>query len=180
MKKITILTLCLFLSLAQAETNEYKINPGDILEISVWQEEDLQRELRVLPDGTISFPLVGIIKASEKSSRILQNEITTILSAFITEPIVSVFVKESAGNAVYVLGKVKAPGKFVMHQPMNVMQILSIAGGLTVFANANNILIFRRNKDSFNTFKFEYDEVKDGDELDKNIFLKGGDVIVVP
>ena len=110
MKKIIIFTLSIFLSLAQAETNDYLVNPGDILEISVWQEEALHRELRVLPDGSISFPLIGIIKASEKSIGAIQKEITNKLSAYITEPIVNVFVKESEGNTVYVFGKVKAPG----------------------------------------------------------------------
>ncbi len=180
MKNLIILTLCIFFSSAQAEANEYAINPGDIMEISVWKEESLQRELRVLPDGSISFPLIGVIKVSGKSISTVQKDIANRLSEYITEPSVNVFVKESMGNAVYVTGKVNAPGKFIMHQPMDIMQTLSMAGGLTVFANKNDILIFRRTGDDYQAIEFEYGEMEDGDDINKNIFLKSGDVIVVP
>ena len=180
MKKFIIFTLCIVFSSVQAETTEYTINSGDILEVSVWKEEALQRELRVLPDGSISFPLIGVVKVLGKSISTVQREIANKLSEYITEPIVNVFVKEAIGNAVYVTGKVKAPGKFIMHQPMDIMQILSLAGGLTVFANKNDILIFRRSENDYEAIEFEYGEMEDGDDLNKNIFLKSGDVIVVP
>ena len=166
MKNFIIFTLCVFFSSAQAETYEYTVNPGDIMEISVWKEEGLQRELRVLPDGSISFPLIGVINVSEKSIKTIQKEIAVKLSEYIAEPIVNVFVKEAEGNAVYVIGKVNVPGKIVMYQPMDIMQILSLSGGVTKFANANDILIFRRNKGSYSAIEFEYDEVKGGDEME--------------
>ena len=63
---------------------------------------------------------------------------------------------------------------------MDIMQILSLAGGLTVFANKNDILIFRRSENDYEAIEFEYGEMEDGDDLNKNIFLKSGDVVVVP
>jgi polysaccharide export outer membrane protein len=158
----------------------YQINAGDILEVSVWREETLQKELRVLPDGTISFPLSGVIKVAGKSVDAVREELTKKLSKYITDPVVSVAVKAAEGNVVYVLGQVKTPGHFVMNQQMDVMQILSLAGGLTPFAKANDIVILRRNSTGTEAIKFKYGELEDGEGLNNNHLLKSTDVIVVP
>jgi polysaccharide export outer membrane protein len=158
----------------------YKINSGDLLEVSVWKEDSLQRELHVLPDGTISFPLAGVISVAGKSIKEIQTEITKKLAEYITEPVVNITVKAVEGNVVYILGQVKSPGHFVMSQPMDVMQALSLAGGLTTFAKANNILILRRNKNTAEAIKFEYGDLESGNHLERNYLLKSGDVIVVP
>lgn len=180
MKILFVLSILFFLSTAQAEPYQYTIHAGDILEISVWGEESLNRELRVLPDGSISFPLSGVISVAGKSLKEVQAELTKKLSETIQDPEVNVSVKSVEGNAVYVIGQVKAPGKFIMYQPMDVMQVLSLAGGLTAFAKANDILILRRDKGVSKSIKFQYGDIEDGDELDKNYLLKTGDVIVVP
>ena len=169
------------LSSAKAEEiSSYKINPGDVLEISVWKEEALQREVRVLPDGIISFPLAGHINVSGKSVMEIQKILITKLSAYISDPVVNISVKSVDGNVVYVIGQVNSPGTFIMYKPMTAMQMLSLAGGLTPFAKANSIVILRGQGENAQAIEFEYGELEDGDDLDKNHMLQSGDVIVVP
>lgn len=160
----------------------YSINPGDILNVSVWNEEKLTRELRVLPDGTINFPLAGKLTVIGKSFTEVQSELKHKLSEYITEPEVNVSVKSPEGNVVYVIGQVQRPGNYIMYKPMNVMQLLSHAGGLTPFASENNIMVLRKAHDGEQSIalKFEYGEIEDGKQLDKNYLLENGDVIVVP
>lgn len=158
----------------------YTVNPGDVLEISVWNEDKLQRELRVLPDGSISFPLAGTLNIAGKTINIVQKELTEKLTEYIAEPVVNITVNSVEGNSVYVIGQVKNPGRFIMYQPMDVMQILSLAGGLTTFAKSNDIVILRRSGQASKAIEFAYDDLEEGEDLDKNQLLKSGDVIVVP
>jgi len=182
--KLKLLIVCLIIFIQGEVLAEgqggYLINPGDVLDISVWKEVELQRELHVLPDGTISFPLAGTLSIAGKTITTVQKELIKKLSAYITDPVVNISVKAVTGNIVYVIGEVKNPGQFVMYQPMDMMQILSLAGGLTTFAKANDILILRREAKGSKAIEFEYVELEDGDDLDKNHLLKSGDVIVVP
>lgn len=161
-------------------TEGYTINPGDILEISVWKEVELQREIRVLPDGHINFPLAGDIKLSGLKLTEAREKLVEKLSAYISDPVVNISVKSVEGNIVYVIGQVQRPGQFPMYQPLDVMQVLSLAGGLTPFAKSNDIIILRRTENGSKAIEFEYGELEDGDDLDTNLVLKSGDVIVVP
>ena len=162
------------------ERKIYTINSGDILDISVWNEDALKRVIRVLPDGYISFPLVGEIAVSGASLPHIKQQLTEKLARFIADPVVNISVQSAEGNIVYVIGQVKRPGQFVMYQPLDVMQVLSLAGGLTAFAQANDIVILRRTDNGKVAIEFEYGALEEGDELDSNILLKSGDVIVVP
>ena len=180
-KMVAVFVLILVNSVALgAGKTDYHVNPGDMLEISVWNEAEMNRELRVMPDGSISFPLAGYINVSGKSVRQIQEEIKSKLRKFISDPEVNVAIKSVDGNVVYVIGQVKNPGQFVMYNPMDVMQTLSLAGGLTAFAQENNIIILRRTAKGSVSIEFEYSEVEDGDELDTNYLMQSGDVIVVP
>jgi polysaccharide biosynthesis/export protein len=179
-RALLVLALSLFWQSAVAETEKYLINPGDILEISVWNEDALKREVIVLPDGSIGFPLAGTVLAAGRSVEDLKKELTGKLTEYIAEPVVSISVKEAKGNAIYVTGQVKTPGRFIMTEPMNVMQALSLAGGLTTFAAGNDIVILRNNSKGAESIKFEYSDLEGGEGLDKNHLLKSGDVIVVP
>ena len=111
---VGILILTGFCNANAQETNRpdtsYKVLPGDVLQVSVWKEPDLQLELLVRPDGAISFPLAGEISTRDKSVTDLQSEITTRLSRFINDPVVTVSIKAVLGNKVYVIGQVKNPG----------------------------------------------------------------------
>ena len=158
----------------------YTVQPGDILEVSVWQEEDLQREVLVRPDGRFSFPLVGDIDATGKTVEDLRNEIAASLQKFIPDLVVTVTVKQILGNKIFVLGQVNNPGQFVVNPRVDVMQALSMAGGTTPFAALNDIVILRRNGDTQSALRFAYKDVERGRSLEQNIILHSGDVVVVP
>jgi polysaccharide export outer membrane protein len=158
----------------------YKVLPGDILQVSVWREEALQGEVLVRPDGAFSFPLCGDISARNKSVTELQQEITTRLSRYISDPVVTVAVSQILGNKVYVIGQVNNPGTFIVNPQVDVLQALSMAGGTTPFADLNEIKILRRVGGSQTALSFRYDEVSKGKNLAQNVVLKSGDVVVVP
>ena len=158
----------------------YKIQPGDILSISVWREPDMQLEVLVKPDGRLSFPLVGELSALGKTTEQLKKEVTDGLIKYIPDLSVNVAVKQPAGNKIYVIGKVNKPGEFVMNRQLDVMQALSIAGGTAKFASLDDITILRRQNDKQKIYLFEYSAVEKGKNLSQNILLQSGDVVVVP
>ncbi len=158
----------------------YKVLPGDMLQISVWGEENLQEEVLVRPDGAFSFPLCGDISARNRSVIELQEEITKRLSRYISDPVVTVSVTQVLGNKVYVIGQVTRPGVFVVNPQVDVLQALSMAGGTTPFASLNDIKILRRTGDRQQALQFRYNEVVKGRNLEQNVILQSGDVVVVP
>jgi len=167
-------------SVAAAQDDDgYKLAPEDVLEISVWKEEGLQREVLVRPDGKLSFPLVGALDASGKTAEQLQEEIARRLEKYIPDPVVTVSVLQVAGNKIYVIGKVNQPGMYPVGRPTDVMQALSLAGGLTPFADEDEIRILRRVDGRQTVLPFNYAAVAKGEALDQNIVLEPGDVVVV-
>lgn len=177
-----LLVLCAQLNVSHADEPEpYRIQPGDVLMVSVWKEEALMSEVLVRPDGGMSFPLVGDVRASGRSVDELRELVNQRLSKFIPDPSVTIAVKQIGGNRVYVLGKVNRPGEFTFSQPIDVMQALSLAGGATSFAALDDIQILRRDGGGKQTSRrFRYSEVERGKQLDQNILLKSGDTVVVP
>lgn len=162
-------------------TDAYLVQPGDVLEVNVWKEEGLLQEVLVRPDGGISFPLVGDFKAQGLSLEQIQKKISDSLSTYISDPVVTVSAKQLLGNKIYVIGKVNKPDQYLMTGKIDVMQALSMAGGMTPFASVNNIKILRRDENGKQkAIEFEYGDVEDGDDLEQNIILQSGDVIVVP
>lgn len=159
---------------------EYEIGPEDLLEIYVWKEKDLQREVLVRPDGWLTFPLVGNVSAKGKTAQQLQDEIATRLRKYIPDPNVSVSVKKVAGYKIFVIGKVNKPGEFVVGRFIDVIQALTLAGGLTPFADEDNIRVLRKENDKETVILFDYSDVRKGRRLEQNIMLKSGDVIIVP
>lgn len=174
-----------FLGLSHiAAADSYKLNPGDEVEISVWNEENLQKTITVLPDGMISFPLVGHLQAAGKSASEIEMTIAAKLDAYIADPEVNVTVTSTRGNVVFVVGKVLKPGPIVMIQSTTVMQALAMAGGLNEFASANSIKIIRRGDiagaGEETLLKIRYSDLEKGNDLASNHILNYGDVIVVP
>ena len=164
----------------EAPGGEYEIGPEDLLEIFVWKEKDLQREVLVRPDGWLTFPLVGNVSAKGKTAQQLQDEIATRLRKYIPDPNVSISVKKVAGYKIFIIGKVNKPGEFVVGRYIDVIQALTLAGGLTPFASESNIKILRKENDKETVLLFDYSDVRKGKELQQNIMLKSGDVIIVP
>jgi len=165
------------------ESGTYQVNAGDVLSLEVWNEPSLSSEqFSVRPDGFVSIPVIGEIRASKKTILELQASIAEGLSRYLKdEPTVVVSVLASNGNLVYVLGKVGRPGAFPLNGPMDVTQALAFAGGLNSFAAENKIKVLRRdNSGQQRSIKFKYGQVKDGDKLGTNILLKSGDIVLVP
>ena len=188
----TILTLCLVMVLTSASADEpadagaqrirapYTLNPGDILSISVWKEQDLQRQVIVRPDGAFSFPLTGDIQAEGRSIEQIRQAVAKRLEKFIPDPVVTVAVEGLGGNKVYVIGQVNRPGDFDASGQVDVMQALSMGGGTTTFANVDDIKILRRVGNKLIAIPFDYKDVEKGKRLNQNIVLEPGDVVVVP
>lgn len=158
----------------------YAIQAGDLLEISVWREEYLEREVIVQPDGKISFPLVGTLDAAGSTVAEVQDRVAARLAQYIPDPVVTVSIKEIRGNRVYVLGQVQNPGQFIMNPMVDVMQALALAGGTTPFAELNDIKILRRTGSIQRLIEFRYSDISRGRNLEQNIILQSGDVIIVP
>jgi polysaccharide export outer membrane protein len=167
-------------STAYPEEAGFLIGPGDVLDISVWKDEALTRSCVVRPDGILSFPLIGEVRAGGRTVSELKAEMEHKLERYVPELVLTVDVKQVNSMLIYVIGKVNAPGRFVMNTNVNVLQAIATAGGLNVFAKRNNIKIFRNQKNETVIFPFEYDEVVDGRHLEQNIGLRRGDVVVVP
>jgi len=159
---------------------DYRIGPEDVLEISVWKEEGLKKEVLVRPDGGIAFPLAGDMEAAGKTAEQLQQEITQRLSKFMADPVVSVAVTKVAANKIFVIGRVNKPGEYVTGRYVDVLQGLTMAGGLTPFAAENDIKVMRKENGKEVVFPFRYSDIKKGVNLEQNILLKPGDVVVVP
>ncbi len=160
--------------------DRYLINPGDILTVTVWKEEDLARQVLVLPDGTFSFPLAGDIKAAGRSIPEIRNQLVSGLSRFIPDPVVTITVEQVTGNKTYVLGQVQRPGEFVAGSRLDVTQALAMAGGFTPFAQVNDIKVLRRENGVLRAIRFRYGDIEKGKHLEQNVLLKPGDVVIVP
>jgi polysaccharide export outer membrane protein len=158
----------------------YIVQPGDVLTISVWREKDLQSEVAVRPDGGINFPLAGDIVVAGNTIEQIQKDIAAKLTKYVPDPVVTATVKQSLGNRIYVVGKVNKPGEFASNRTIDVMQALSMAGGPNPFASVNKIKIIRRVNGEQKIFYFKYSRVEKGEDLEQNIILQGGDIVVVP
>jgi polysaccharide export outer membrane protein len=159
----------------------YRIQPGDILAVTVWKEPDLQADVLVRSDGGISYPLAGDILVAHSTIEELRQELTRRLQKYIPEPVVTVAVKLMSGNRIYVVGKVNRPGEFPYTKPLDVMQALSLAGGATPYAALDDIKILRRLESGDTvSLAFRYSEVAKGEGLEQNVVLRSGDTVVVP
>ena len=162
------------------EDKDYLIGPGDVLDISVWKDEALTKSVVVLPDGKISFPLIGEVIASGKTVAQLKKEIQDKLVPFVPDTTLSLEVKQVNSMLIYVIGRVNSPNRFILNVNVNVLQALAMAGGLNPFAKRGKIKVLRQEGDQTRIFNFQYDDVVDGKHLEQNITLQRGDVIVVP
>jgi polysaccharide biosynthesis/export protein len=158
----------------------YRIGPGDVLGISVWKDEALTKDVVVLPDGIISFPLLGLIKAAGKTVAQLKSELEKEISQYAPDPVLNVEIKQVNSMIVYVIGRVNAPGRFTLNTNVSALQALATAGGLNPFARRDKIKILRQEGEATRIFPFHYDDIADGKRLEENIELRRGDVIVVP
>jgi len=170
---------------AAVPPNEFLIGPEDVLVVTVWRNQELSKEVIVRPDGKISLPLLGDITAAGLTAEALSKQVADKLVEFMSTPTVSVQVKEINSYYIFAAGEVTRPGKIVLKSFTNVVQGLSYAGGFTVFASRNNVHVLRNVKNSQGETKqvmipVPYLDIVKGRNLEANIILKAGDVIVVP
>ena len=158
----------------------FVIGPEDVLAINFWRDQEMSGEVTVRPDGMITLPLVGDIRAGGLSPDVLKDEITKAASRLLTEPNVTVGVKQINSLKVFITGEVTKPGPYPLTGPRNVMQLISVAGGLLEYADKDNILVLRTVDGKQKSYKFRYSDVARGKSLEQNIELQPGDTVVVP
>lgn len=158
----------------------FTLGPGDLLHISVWNEESLTLDVTVRPDGFISFPLIGDVPAGGRAVEALRRDLAERLREFVPNAPVTVILAELGSARVYVVGKVAKPGMFPMPGEIRVLQALALAGGLTPFADSSRILVLRGTDTERTAIAFDYDSVVKGRDIGQDIVLKPGDTIVVP
>jgi polysaccharide biosynthesis/export protein len=159
----------------------YRLGPEDVIEISVWGDKELIREVVVRPDGGISFPLAGDLKAGGLTVDELRKEVQKRIIAFVPDAPVTVILRKVESPKVYVMGKVNNPKVLVLGQDLSVVQALAMSGGLSPFASSGSIKVISRMSDGTQkVVNFDYDEFADGANLAQNVLLKPGDTVVVP
>lgn len=177
---LSILLVLISTSNSWGQELNYEIGPGDVLEISVWKDDSLSRKIIVPPDGIISFPLIGDINIHSMTVKNLRKKVTQLLSAYIPDATVTVILQEMNSLNAYVIGKVNKPGQYAITLDTTIMQLLANAGGLNPYAAESKIHILRRQNNINVKIGFNYSEILKGINLDQNIVIKRGDVLVVP
>ncbi len=165
--------------------NEFLLGSEDVLEIVVWRNNDLSREVIVRPDGKISMPLIGDVQASGLTAEQLAERIAEGLKEFKETPTVSVSVKQVNSYTLYVLGEVARPGKFQLKSYTTVLQAIALAGGFGQFAARNKIQVIRNSANGDGIpheihIPVRYDDLLAGVGVPDNFILKSGDIVVVP
>jgi polysaccharide biosynthesis/export protein len=168
--------------LARAARDEtFVIGAEDVLEVNVWKEADISRTVTVRSDGKISLPLVGELQASAKTPKQLEDEISSKLSDFISEPSVTVMVQETRSHRFNILGRVEHPGSYPVAESARILDAIAIAGGFRDFAKQKSIYVLRNRPDGSQArLRFNYKEVIKGQHLEQNIKLEPHDTVVVP
>lgn len=167
---------------AQTTVPDYKIHPGDKIIVGVYDDPKLlPLEMTVAPDGKIAYPMVGEVMAGGKTVEQVRVELNTRLKKYLSDPIATVVVTQATGNVVYVVGQVTKPGSITMNPTINVLQALSIAGGANPYAKLDSIIVIRTAANGQQrVLPFKYGQVSSGRELQQNVQLESGDVVVVP
>ena len=180
---ITVFLLSLSLSFpleGKCCAADYTIAPADVLEISIWGEQELTRQLVVRPDGKVSFPLIGDLTVAGKTTAQVKSLVEKKIRSFIPEASATVILSQLGSLQYYVIGKVAKPGMFNVSRSLSVLQALALAGGLTTFADEDSISVIRYKDGKVLHLPFDYSEVKHGKNLQQDIMLERGDVVLVP
>jgi len=160
--------------------DDYLIGPGDVLEILVWHEPALSRTVRVRMDGKISLPLVDDVQAADSTLLQVKERITKALSGYMDAPAVYVMLDENRSKKIYVVGKVNAPGEYVLEKQMSLLQAIAMAGGFAEWADKGDIVVMRKGPQGQVRLKVDYKRAISGKDVQQNIPLQPDDVIIVP
>ena len=161
-------------------TKEYVIGCGDVLEIVVWKEPDFSREqITVRLDGKISFPLLDDIQAAGKTPIELKNDIKSRLMEFISNPSVTVTVRDPASKRFYILGEITNTGEYPLIKKLTVLQAFALAGGFTEWASKNEIILLRKEGGKDKIIRINYKNIQKGKDFSQNVLIKADDTIIV-
>jgi polysaccharide biosynthesis/export protein len=155
----------------------YRIGREDVLDVAVWRDADLSRTLPVRPDGFISLPMVGELKADGRTPGELEKEIREKLKPFVVEPKVTVIVREVNSSRVFVTGEVSHPGAYPLRGKVSLVQAIALAGGFSDFASSNGIVVIRGGKDNI---PVRYADLVTDRKDRVEFYLQPGDTVVVP
>jgi polysaccharide export outer membrane protein len=182
LRMIVSMLLAVTASMAMAQApSAYTLRHGDAVMVSVWRDEALRMEVRVLPDGSITFPLAGRVEVAGLTTTQAEARIAEKLKKYIPEAVVTVAITGIQGSQVYVLGKVANPGPVLLSSPnITVLQVLSQVGGLDRFADGNAIRVLRTTPAGNEVLAVRYNDLVKGTQLETNVVLKPGDTILVP
>jgi polysaccharide biosynthesis/export protein len=168
--------------LSNAVSSEYVIGAEDVLDITVWRNPDLSRQVQVRPDGRFSMPIIRDVVAVGKTPTKLAEEMTNKLKEYVQNPVVAVTLKEVNSSNIFLLGEVAHPGKYPLKSKTTLLQAITIAGGFKDTAARNQIVIFRFTDTApgLKRFTASYDDIVLRSGITDNFELKPGDTLVVP
>jgi len=168
--------------LSNIVSKEYIIGAEDILEITIWRNQDLSKTVQVRPDGKVSLPIIGDVMAVGRTPAQLADEITMKLKPFVQNPAVAILIKEINSYNIFLLGEVVKPGKYPLKSKTTLLQGITIGGGFTPIAARNQVVVFRVNENGGGEqmLKASYDDIVMRGGIVQNIELKAGDTVVVP
>ena len=168
--------------LSNIVSKEYIIGAEDVLEITIWRNQDLSKTVQVRPDGKVSLPIIGDVAAVGRTPAQQADEITAKLKPYVQNPAVAILVKEVNSYTIFLLGEVVKPGKYPLKSKTTLLQGITIGGGFTPIAARNLVVVFRvsENGSSEQMLKASYDDIVMRGGITQNIELKAGDTVVVP
>jgi polysaccharide export outer membrane protein len=158
----------------------YVIGPEDVLNILFWREKNLSGEVMVRPDGRISLPLLNDIQAAGLTTDELREKVMAEANKFVEDPTATIVVKQINSRKVFITGNVSKPGLYALAGPLDVLQLIALAGGLLEYSDSSKVRVMRKENGAPVAHLFNYDEVAAGKNLKQNIELKPGDTVVVP
>lgn len=159
---------------------DYVIGPDDVLSIVFWREQDMSGEVVVRPDGMISLPLINDIQAAGLTPEQLRQQVEAAAARYVQDPTATVLVRQINSRKVFITGQVRTPGPYPLTSKTTVLQLIAMAGGLLEFADKGDIVIMRTQNGQTESFEFDYDDVRKGEDLEQNIELVPGDTVIVP
>ena len=157
----------------------YVIGAGDVLNISIWKEPTLSGTVKVRPDGFVTLSLVNEVQVVGMTTAQLRKVLEDKYKEFTVDPFVTVRLEAIASSEVFLLGQVNRPGALPLNGNETLLQILTRAGGLAIFADRSNLRVVRREGDKITEYIVDYDAIIKGD-LKQDILLRPGDRIIVP
>lgn len=163
-----------------ADSETYVIGPEDVLYIHVWKEDHLSRTVPVRRDGMISLPLIDEVKAEGLTPLQLKEKLAGRFKEFMENPNITVMVMEANSFKVYITGQVRNPGVYRLRTETSLLQMISLAGGFTDWANQKKILIIRKEAGKEKRIIVNYKKIVKGEDSESNLILKAGDTIIVP